>query len=443
MNGPIDYDSPLGISKREWAKVLGANLALLLIAYAVALIFTMSGSDAFLLNFHSDDLQRIEETLWSWNVYPIIQIAFSCVETWIMCSYSSKRLVKWYWIIPYFALRIVVNVLFTLAMGSIPSVVPFVLGVAFVCTHSFIYCKNEKWWKVLLRIIIAFAVSFALNGAIVAFRTKIVNLWQIGIENSAFFALSVEYDLALLLALGCLTLLVKWEKGDKELCLENPAASGSSPTSTRCSRKNSAKKNSINISPKARKRLMLLKAKVIAIQTVALVVIAALPWFSGRPVEFTLLYLAFCMTRLVLGFSHSLHFKSELSCVTIGALVFWGLTYLAPSAEASIIISLAYGAGLALGFRLYWELHDLIMYRKAAKTDRYAMLYTALKGNTDQMHIRGVMRLRGHQEADEIKMVQMYMAKEKVDYIAQWLNMPLRSVDRRLTELAEELYARR
>lgn len=442
MNGPIDYDSPLGISKREWAKVLGANLALLLIAYAVALIFTLCGSDAFLLRFESADLQRIEETLWSWNVYPIVSIALACAEIYIISCYAVRKPIKWYFIIGLFALKIIVNVAFTAAGATIPAVLPTLMNIAFLIAMVCIEFKSERWWKPTLRAVIGLILSFILNGIISVFRENAAILFQKDLSLSVQLALSIEYDLALALALGFLTLLINWEKGAKP-CKANPDASGSSPTSTRCSRKNSAKKNSINIPPKAMKRLMLLKAKVIAIQTVALVVISALPWFSGRPVEFTLLYLAFCMTRLVLGFSHSLHFKSELSCVTIGALVFWGLTYLAPSAEASIIISLAYGAGLALGFRLYWELHDLIMYRKAAKTDRYAMLYTALKGNTDPMHIRGVMRLRGHQEADEIKMVQMYMAKEKVDYIAQWLNMPLRSVDRRLTELAEELYARR
>lgn len=46
---PIDYNNPLGISKREWTMVLGVNLALLLIVYVVALVCTLNGSDFFLL----------------------------------------------------------------------------------------------------------------------------------------------------------------------------------------------------------------------------------------------------------------------------------------------------------------------------------------------------------------------------------------------------------
>ena len=439
---PIDLDSPLGISKREWTKVLGANLARLLLAYCVALVFTLCGNGAFLLNFHSDDLQRIEETLWSWNIYPMVTIALATIEMWIWASYVNRGLVKWYYPLGLFAFKVIVNVAFTACGAILPSFLPTLINFVFVLVIAIMRCFKEKWWKVLIRLAIVLAVSLVLNVLIAVFRTTITKFFVNDWDASSLFALSVEYDLALALALGFLTLLIKWEKG-VETCKVNPDASGSSLTSKRWSLKNSQKKNNFQLTPKAKKKLRLLKAKVIVIQTVALVVIAALPWFAGKPVEFTLLYVAFCLTRMILGFSHSVHFKSELMCVTIGALTFWGLTFLAPSAEASIILSLAYGAGLALGFRLWWELHDLMMYRKAAKTDRYAMFYTAFKGNIDPRHIRGVMRLRGFSDESYIKAVQMYMAKEKVDYIAEWLNEPLRSVDRKLTEIAEELYKKR
>ena len=89
---PIDFNSPLGISKREWIKVLGVNLALLLVVYVTALVFTLCGSDLFLLNFQSEDLQRIESTLRGWNVYPIVQMGFSAIEMGIVASYIAKAL---------------------------------------------------------------------------------------------------------------------------------------------------------------------------------------------------------------------------------------------------------------------------------------------------------------------------------------------------------------
>lgn len=77
---PIDYNNPLGISKREWTMVLGVNLAILVGAYLVAVIFTMAGSSAFLLNFNSEALDSIESTLRGCGIYPVLQILFSAVE---------------------------------------------------------------------------------------------------------------------------------------------------------------------------------------------------------------------------------------------------------------------------------------------------------------------------------------------------------------------------
>lgn len=441
-NGPIDFDSPLGISKREWTKVLGVNLALLFIVYAVALIFTLCGSDVFLLNSNNAELQRIEETLRSIHVYPFVQMGFATIEEIIILCYTMKSKPKWWYPISFFAYIALTNVIFTNTLGYCPSWLNIANVLIFSLTIIAIYSIKERKGVLLrlLRFAIAIAIVILLNTMISFFRTKILDTGHI-FDNASLFFLSVEYDLALTLTLVFLTLVLPFDrKGGKEQCPITQDVSGSSPTMKKWSPKNSQTKN--NLSPKTKRKLLILKAKVIVIQTVALAVIASLPIFTGRSTEFSLMYVAFCLTRMVLGFSHSLHFKSELSCVTIGALTFWGLTYLSPSAEVSIIMSLVYGAGLALGFRLYWQLHDLIMYRKAAKTDRYAMFYTAFKGNIDPRHIRGVMRMRGFPE-DEIKMVQMYMGKDKIEYIAKWLNMPLRSVDRMLTEIAEELYRKR
>lgn len=443
---PIDFDSPLGISKREWARVLGANLALLLLAYTIALILTISGNDLFLLRFYNEQLNGIESMLMNHDLFWVFQIPVAAIEEVIICAYAAKRKPSIFVFLSYCGVYYAICTIIYFTTKVVPGFMTLLLGVVFVLGYcAFFSIKNKDWrygLKCLARFAIATAISLALNEAVSVFRTKVYNLWELGFDNSFYIALTIEYDLALALSLGLLTILIPWEKGERQ-AWKSQDAGGSSPTSKRWSLKNSPKKNKPQLSPKALKRLRLLKAKVIVIQTVALAVIAFVPIMSGRGIEFSLLYISFCLTRVILGFSHSLHFKSELACVTIGALTFWGLTFLAPSAEASIILSLAYGAGLALGFRLYWELHDLMMYRRAAKTDRYAMLYTAFKGNTDPRHIRGVMRLRGHNDEDEIKMVQMYMAREKVDYISQWLNVPLRTVDRKLTEIADELYSKR
>lgn len=127
----------------------------------------------------------------------------------------------------------------------------------------------------------------------------------------------------------------------------------------------------------------------------------------------------------------------------MGALTFWFITILTPDIKVSIIMSLVYGCSLALGFRLYWELHDLMVYKKAAKNDRYAMMYVAFKGNTEPKHIRGVMLLKGYKDEDEIKIVQLYMKKEKIEYIAEYMNFAKITIDKKLTDIASDLYSKR
>lgn len=441
---PIDYNSPLGVSRREWAKVLGANLALLILVYAIALICTLCGSNLFLLNFHSDDLQRIEETLRGWNIFPLVQMGFATIEATLMMCYVAKAKPIWWYSLAFYATDICLNILFTQLVGGYPGIITFIIYMLAIIGFVFVNWKpKEKWYVYMFRLAIAYVLTFILNEGIALFRIKIGQLWLNDMPNSIGFVLNVEYYLALALALGFLTLVIPWKKkGGTEQCPTPHGVSGSSPSMTNSSPK-SSKIAKTNLPPKYRKRLRWLKFKVIAIQTIALIVIAALPWFTGRPVEFALVYASFCMTRLMLGFNRSLHFKSELSCVTIGALCFWALTFLTPNVEVLIILSLCYGAGLALGFRLWWELHDLMMYKKASKTDRYAMLYVVFKGNCDPKHINGVMRAKGYTDKDEIKMTQMYMQRDKVEYIAEYLTFAKITIEKKLTEIATDLYSRR
>ena len=237
--------------------------------------------------------------------------------------------------------------------------------------------------------------------------------------------------------LGLLAIAVPWHGRKGAKTWETTwAAGGFSTTSTNKPLKNS-------LTDEQKRRLRRLKTRVFVVQSLALVFVFSFPILVGKPVEFSLAYVSFCLTRLVLGFSRSLHFKSELACIVTATFVFWLVTLLTPNVEASIISSLLYGAGVALGFRLYWELHDLMMYRRASKTDRYAMLYVVFKGRLDDRHIRGVMRLKGHADDEEIRMVQMYMAKDKVEYIAEKLRYAKITIEKRLTDIASDLYKNR
>lgn len=435
---PIDYSNPLGISKREWVKVLGVNLGLLLITYVVALVFTLCGSDAFLIGTENPAISDLASRLNSWGVYPLITIAFATIEETLMVWFIILKRPKWWMPASYFAARVLNNFIFLWAgANAVPTWSFLTINVLFCL--GFALSHGKRCGKPLIRMAITIVLSFALNELIALFRSKAIEINHYYVET-AFIYLSIEYDLAFGLSLGFLAMVIPWEKGGAETCYPTADAGGSSPNSTNSSPKSSKTARTDGLPLRYKKRLFWLKARVMAIQTIAIIVIAALPCFTGKPVEFALVYASFCMTRMTLGFNRSLHFKSEASCVIVGALTFWALTYLTPNVEASIVFSLAYGAGLALGFRLYWELHDLIMYRKASKTDRFAMLYVVFKGNCDPKHVNGVMRAKGILSKDDIKMVQLYMQREKVEYIADWMGYAKITVEKKLTDLANYLY---
>ena len=307
-----------------------------------------------------------------------MQLAFATVEEMVMLCFVILRKPKWWWPLSYFALRLTNNLIFMgVGVSTVPGWPVYIINIGFI--GVFIAFEKKKCLKPLLRFAIAMALSLGLNAMITLFRTKLTELGHI-YTNIQFLYLSIEYDLALLLGLGLLAFAIPWNKpkGGQQPCLTIGAAGGSSPTSMKKSPKSLPTKNN-GLSVAQVRKLRLLKARVVVLQTIALVFISLFPLLVGKPVEFALMYVCFCTTRLILGFNRSLHFKSEFMCISLGALTFWGLTFLTPSVEVSIIMSLTYGCALALGFRLYWELHDLIMYSRMAKTDRYAMLYVVFR----------------------------------------------------------------
>ena len=431
----------MGITKREWTLVLGANLAILLIAYIIALVCTLSGSDFFLLNVHSEALESLEATLRGWNVYFLVQLAFAAVEETIILSFVAFRRPRAWWVLGYIALFLAIYLPIALTGNQPPSWITLGIGFSYAMLICWAYCLKDlkNIWKFLIRLLIAGILSLAFNVLISMLRTNMIGLGLI-YESASVFYLSLEYDLSLGLALGFIALLITREKGGKR-CPTSQPAGGSSMTSTSNSPKH-AKSTKNKLPPKLQKRLRRIKAVTFATQFAAIIAISIFPAIIGKGTEYALMYVSFCATRIILGFRKSLHFKSEALCITTGALVFWGLTVLIPSAEAIIIASVAYGCGLALGFRLWWELHDLRLFRKATKRDRYAMLYCAFKGNPSPKHIKGIMRLRGYDDLD-IRIITSYMQGLKVEAIAYDEGFARITVEKRLTEISSDIYARR
>lgn len=451
----VDYGNPLGISKKEWAKVLGLNLVILVAAYVAAMICTMCGSDFFLLDFHSDSLERAYSILKSGpNLYPLVTIAFSTIEEMAIVWYAAKKRIRWWFPVAFAAIFVSLDILFNHVFQPMLRYLTAAMDygfMAFCIIYWQIKLKDGRrgFAHRALRLMIAIAVSFLLNGLIALLRMAYAKIWDIDLSSSAaYFALVVEYDLALVMALGFLTLVIPWEKkGGESEWATSQAVSGSSPTLTKSSPKNSPepKRNPSDfgfLTPAMKKRIRSAKARVVVTQTIALVLVLVAPWLFGKEVEFALVFVSFSLTRMALGFTRSLHFKSELVCVTSAGALFIALSLLVPDVKASIIIALCYGSFVAIAFRLYWELHDLMLYRRASKNDRYAMMYTAFKGDVSPRHIYGVMKSKGHPNED-ISLVTEYMAGTKVEAIANDAGFARITVEKRLTRIADSLYSQR
>lgn len=120
---PIDYNNPLGISKREWTKVLGINLALLLLVYVIALICTLCGNDLFLLRFYNERLNEIEAFLSPRDLLWTVKIPIAAIEEVIFCSYVAKKKPSLYMFLAYCGVYYLICtvIYFTSTGGSDPA----------------------------------------------------------------------------------------------------------------------------------------------------------------------------------------------------------------------------------------------------------------------------------------------------------------------------------
>lgn len=424
----VDYSNPLGISKKEWERVLGANFSILLMVYLVACAFTLSGNDFFVINYENEALSGIDSFMRSRGLISILQSVCKCVELCIVFSFVRFRPVRWYVPLAYVA----ADLALCYGMGSAYSSTAS-RTLEIICL-SFAFLPNgEGVSGKAARLGEAAAVSLILNGMIAILRRAPSSL-----SLSLAFALNTDYDLSLILALGFLAL-----KGKKGViaCPTILGASGSSRTSTKL-RPKKREKTKTDVPPAVARRIRKMRIRAAAVQTVALIFVAVVPAFLGKGVEFLIMFSSFTITRLCLGFKKSLHFKSEALCVSCGSVLFIVLSLLCPSAESSIFFSLTYGCVIAVAFRLYWELHDLILYRKASRNDRYAMAYCALKGNISPSHVKGVMTVRGYGK-EETAMMQEYMNGIKISAIAADFNYSKIWTEQKLSSIVEGIYAAR
>lgn len=408
------------ITKREWTRIISVNLGLLCVVYAIAITLTHFGIKTS--EIKSVDVPSVIE---EWHLMPTISILFSTIEASIIGWFASRKIPKWYFTIGYVLFSIMINVTLTSVGIVVPGWIDLTLTIPYLFIVSY---QRRPYWKVIVDIAISIAISFLFNEAIGYFRTEIIGLYHY-YDSSVFLPLSIEYDLALFMALKLAELIIGKEKEEDKVCRIGLDALGSSPTSM------SLKPN---LSPKIQKSIKLLKVRVAVEQTAALICIALVPILFGKGIEFSLVFVSFTLTRLILGFKKSIHFASETKCIGIASLCFILISCLVPSVKVNVIFSFCYGAGFALLLRLYWELRNLRIYKDNAKTDYYAEFAVLFKNDVSRMHVSAYMKLKGFDDFDT-ETVCEFLEKTKIEAIALKQHCSVGKINLTIARVAYEL----
>jgi hypothetical protein len=197
------------ITKREWIRILSVNLGLLCVVYAIAITLTHFGIKTF--EIKSVDVPSVIE---EWHLMPTISILFSTIEASIIGWFASRKIPKWYFTIGYVLFSIMINVTLTSVGIVVPGWIDLTLTIPYLFIVSY---QRRPYWKVIVDIAISIAISFLFNEAIGYFRTEIIGLYHY-YDSSVFLPLSIEYDLALFMALKLAELIIGKEKEEDKVC---------------------------------------------------------------------------------------------------------------------------------------------------------------------------------------------------------------------------------
>ena len=94
-------ESPF-LEKHEWRKLLLATSIMVLILYAVAMVFSLCGSDIFIVKYQNTQMDKIEAFLKDNKIYPMAMWIFTTLECTIITTFTLFKKPKFYYILPYF-----------------------------------------------------------------------------------------------------------------------------------------------------------------------------------------------------------------------------------------------------------------------------------------------------------------------------------------------------
>lgn len=430
-------DSPY-LSKRQWTKVFVAFSIMVLCLYIVAAICSLCGSKYFILNYQNAQMDKIESALRELQIYPMSMWFFTTFEYGIILSFVLKRFARIYYIIPFYFIAVILAFAFPpLSNTPFYQIYPFAFYIVvpiieqFVSNRSF---NKKEYLLSLLRLLIAMLVVFVLQVLIFIIKAGYLTLESTIMNLSATFVYAIEYDIALSVILFTI-LLVYREKGGSKLWVTYQVVGSSSQTSKKQSQKSSLKKN---LTKTQISKIRWLYVKFYLTQTCAFLFLMVIPFIVGKVFEFLVLYLSFAISRLLLGFKYSLHYKKETTCITVGVVVFGILSLAVPFFYVVLISAIVIGCSLAILLHLSYKYKGMWLFSSVSKPDKFALLYVYFDGNLEKSYIKARCRIKG---LDKFKtdLIVEFTSGEKLSYMAKIHNYSQRMLIYKLDEAIDEL----
>ena len=383
-------DNNVYLTKSQWRKVFLAVSIMTIVLYVVAMVFSLLGSKEFILNYQNDQMDKIQNWLVKYNLYPFAMDVFMTIEFSIAIWYLLKKTPKWYYVLSFYAIPLGVYYILGSFNSVIKVVYPFIFYFLIFVIERFIKKNKISIKRYLIDLAIVVGVTLLLQGMILVIKAGYFDGQNHIMNLSATFIYALEYDIALSVILYTISLYAYREKGDN-IWATSQAVGGSSQTSTTQSQKSYMK----NLTKLQKNKLRRLYVKLYVTQLGAFLIVMILPFLLGKVFEFLVMYLSFAIVRYILGFKYSLHFKKESICITVGAVVFGILSLVVPFFYAVVIAAILMGVGLAILLHLSYKYKGMVLFNKVAKPDKFATLYVFFDGNLTEHNVKKMCCLKG------------------------------------------------
>lgn len=373
------------------------------------------------------------------KIQPLISWWFDTLEFYIVSSFVLKKFSKWYYVIPFYGLAMIVSATIPTMPIIFYTIYTFAFHFLVPIIDQLVTNKNFKfkiYLKQVVRLLIAILIAYSLQVVIYVIKDGNLSLTENHIMSlSTHFIYAIEYDIALSVILITLVLLSDREKGDSSLWVTFHTHGLSSQTSMKQSQKSNTKKT---LTKTQRNKIRLLYVKFYLTQIGAFLLLMVLPFLLGKVLEFLVMYVAFAVARFILGFKYSLHYKKESLCITVGIIVFGILSLAVPFFYIVLIIAISMGIGLAVLLHLSYKYKGFYLFAKMAKADRFALLYTYFDGNIENHHVKVMCKHKGLDDF-QAQIIAEFMDGNKMSYIAWKHNYSLRMMNYKIDEAIDKL----